>query len=83
MEGTYTHPGFVRTTQHCVFAWRGNAYIAATNQNKLEIIDAATMQLWYSHRIADDPVYDNADFNDPEFLKKPIGYCIFFKNLLY
>ena len=73
VEGTYTHPGFVRTTQHCVFAWRGKTFIAATNQNKLEIIDAATMRLWHSHRIADDPVYDNADFNDPEFLKKPFN----------
>ncbi|MCH5277580.1 MAG: hypothetical protein J1E80_07060 [Desulfovibrionaceae bacterium] len=71
MEGTYTHPGFIRTTQHCVFAWRGVPYIAATNQNKLEIIDARTMTLWHCHTIADDPFYDNADFNNPEFLKKP------------
>ena len=73
MEGTYTHPGFIRTTQHCVFAWNNAPYIAATNQNKLEIIDAATMSLWHCHRIADDPFYDNADFNDPEFLKKPFN----------
>lgn len=73
IEGTYTHPGFIRTTQHCVFAWRGKTYIAATNQNKLEIIDAETMRLWHCHKIADDPFYDNADFNDPEFLKKPFN----------
>lgn len=73
VEGTYTHPGFVRTTQHCVYAWNGNTYIAATNQNKLEIIDAKTMTLWYAHKLADDPFYDNANFNDPEFLKKPFN----------
>lgn len=73
IEATYTHPGFVRATQHCVFAWNGAAYMAATNQNKLEIIDAASMSLWHCHRIADDPFYDNADFNDPEFLKKPFN----------
>lgn len=73
VEGTYTHKAFVRTTQHCVFAWNGNTYIAATNQNKLEIIDATTMTLWYSHKIGDDPFYDNADFNDPEFIKKPFN----------
>ena len=73
MEGTYTHPGFIRTTQHCVFAWNGTTYIAATNQNKLEIIDATDMRLWHCHKIADDPFYDNADFNDPEFLKKPFN----------
>lgn len=73
MEGTYTHPGFIRTTQHCVFAWNGAPYIAATNQNKLEIIDAREMRLWHCHKIADDPFYDNADFNDPEFLKKPFN----------
>lgn len=73
IEGTYTHPGFIRTTQHCVFAWQGRAYIAATNQNKLEIIDAETMKLWHCHKIADDPFYDNANFNDPEFLKKPFN----------
>lgn len=73
IEGTYTHPGFIRTTQHCVFAWNGTPYIAATNQNKLEIIDATDMSLWHCHKIADDPLYDNADFNDPEFLKKPFN----------
>lgn len=73
VEGTYTHPGFIRTTQHCVFAWNGKAYIAATNQNKLEIIDAQTMTLWYSYKLGDDPLYDNADFNDPEFLRKPFN----------
>lgn len=73
VEGTYTHPGFIRTTQHCVFAWQGKTYIAATNQNKLEIIDAETMTLWYSYKLGDDPLYDNADFNDPEFLKKPFN----------
>lgn len=73
VEGTYTHPGFVRTTQHCVFAWKGATYIAATNQNKLEIIDARSMTLWYAHKLADDPFYDNADFSDPEFLKKPFN----------
>ncbi len=73
IEGTYTHPGFIRTTQHCVFAWRGVPYIAATNQNKLEIIDARTMSLWHCHTIAEDPFYDNADFSDPEFLKKPFN----------
>ncbi len=73
MEGTYTHPGFVRTTQHCVFAWEGVPYIAATNQNKLEIIDARSMTLWHCHTIADDPFYDTANFNDPEFLKKPFN----------
>lgn len=73
IEGTYTHPGFIRTTQHCVFAWNGKPYIAATNQNKLEIIDATDMSLWHCHKIADDPFYDNADFNDPEFLKKPFN----------
>lgn len=73
IEGTYTHPGFIRTTQHCVFAWSGKPYIAATNQNKLEIIDATDMSLWHCHRIADDPFYDTADFNDPEFLKKPFN----------
>lgn len=73
VEGTYTHPGFIRTTQHCVFAWNGVPYIAATNQNKLEIIDATDMSLWHCHKIADDPFYDNADFNDPEFLKKPFN----------
>lgn len=73
MEGTYTHPGFIRTTQHCVFAWNGAPYIAATNQNKLEIIDATDMSLWHCHKIVDDPFYDNADFNDPEFLKKPFN----------
>lgn len=73
IEGTYTHPGFIRTTQHCVFAWNDTVYIAATNQNKVEIIDATDMSLWHCHRIADDPFYDNADFNDPEFLKKPFN----------
>lgn len=73
MEGTYTHPGFIRTTQHCVFAWNDKPYIAATNQNKLEIIDATNMTLWHCHRIADDPFYDNADFTNPEFLKKPFN----------
>lgn len=73
VEGTYTHPGFIRTTQHCVFAWQGRAYIAATNQNKLEIIDAETMTLWHAHKLGDDPLYDNANFNDPEFLKKPFN----------
>lgn len=73
IEGTYTHPGFVRTTQHCVFAWNNVPYIAATNQNKLEIIDARDMSLWHCHKIADDPFYDNANFNDPEFLKKPFN----------
>ena len=71
VEGTYTHPGFIRTTQHCVFAWDGKVYIAATNQNKLEIIDAASMQLWHCHRICDDPYYDTADFTNADFLKKP------------
>lgn len=73
VEGTYTHPGFVRTTQHCVFGWQGHAYIAATNQNKLEIIDASTMELWHSYKFGDDPLYDKANFNDPEFLKKPFN----------
>lgn len=73
VEGTYTHPGFIRTTQHCVFAWRDHPYIAATNQNKLEIIDAKTMELWYSYKLGDDPLYDNANFSDPEFLKKPFN----------
>lgn len=73
LEGTYTHPGFVRTTQHCVFGWNGRAYIAATNQNKLEIIDASTMTLHHLFRLGNDPLYDNADFNDPEFLKKPFN----------
>lgn len=71
LEGTYSHPGFIRTTQHCVFGWQGKAYIAATNQNKLEIIDAARMELWHCHRLGDDPYYDNANFSDPEFLRKP------------
>ena len=73
VEGTYTHPGFIRTTQHCVFAWQGKTYIAATNQNKMEIIDAESMTLWHCHKIADDPFYDNANFSDPEFLKKPFN----------
>ncbi|MBQ9406425.1 MAG: hypothetical protein IJU37_06795, partial [Desulfovibrio sp.] len=73
LEGTYTHPAFVRTTQHCVFAWKGKAYMAATNQNKLEIIDTDSMTLWHCHKIADDPFYDNANFSDPEFLKKPFS----------
>lgn len=73
IEGTYTHPNFIRTTQHCVFAWGDVPYIAATNQNKLEIIDARDMSLWHCHKIADDPFYDNADFNNPEFLKKPFN----------
>lgn len=73
VEGTYTHPGFVRTTQHCVFGWRDHAYIAATNQNKLELINAETMKLWHSFKLGDDPLYDNANFNDPEFLKKPFN----------
>ena len=73
IENTYTHPGFIRTTQHCVFPWKGKTYIAATNQNKLEIINGDSMTLWHCHRIADDPFYDNADFNDPEFLKKPFN----------
>lgn len=73
VEGTYTHPGFVRTTQHCVFGWRDHAYIAATNQNKLEIIDASTMELWHAYKFGDDPLYDKANFNDPEFLKKPFN----------
>lgn len=73
VEATYTHPGFVRTTQHCVFGWKGHAYIAATNQNKLEIIDAATMKIWHVHKFGADPLYDEADFNNPEFLKKPFN----------
>lgn len=78
VAGTYTHPGFIRTTQHCSFAWKkdggeGKTYIAATNQNKLEIIDAETMTLWTSYKLGDDPVYDNANFNDPEFLKTPFN----------
>ena len=73
IEGAYTHPGFVRTTQHCVFGWNGRAFIAATNQNKLEIIDASTMTLYHVYRLGDDPLYDNADFNDPEFLQKPFN----------
>lgn len=73
VAGTYTHPGFIRTTQHCAFAYDGKTYIAATNQNKLEIIDAETMTLWFAHKLGDDPLYDNANFNDPEFLKKPFN----------
>ena len=73
IEGTYTHQGFIRTTQHCVFSFNGQVFVAATNQNKLEIIDAQSMTLWHCHKIADDPFYDNADFNDPEFLKKPFN----------
>lgn len=73
IEKTYTHPGFVRTTQHCPFVFRGKVLIAATNQNKLEIIDAETMTQWHIHKLADDPLYDNADFNDPAFLSKPFS----------
>lgn len=71
IEKTYTHPNFIRTTQHCVFLHRGRVLIAATNQNKLEIIDAESMQAWHIHKLLDDPIYDNANFDDPEFLKKP------------
>lgn len=73
LEGEYTHPGFIRTTQHAVFSLDGKVYIAVTNQNKVEIVDAATMKTWKVFRIADDPFYDNADFSDPEFLKKPFN----------
>ena len=73
IEGEYTHPGFVRATQHAVFAFDGKAYIAITNQNKVEIVDAATMKVWKVFKIADDSFYDNANFNDPEFLKKPFN----------
>lgn len=36
-------------------------------------IDAWSMPLWYAHKLADEPFYDNADFSDPEFLKKPFN----------
>lgn len=77
IENTYTHPGFVRTTQHCVFAYKGKTLIAATNQNKIEIIDGETMTLWHCHKMFDDPFYDNADFNDPQFLSKPFNLPAF------
>lgn len=73
IEGTYTHPSFVRTTQHCAFVWQGKTLLAATNQNRLEIIDTETMELWHCYRLFDDPLYDNANFNDPEFIKKPFN----------
>lgn len=71
LEGVYTHPGFIRTIQHCPFVFEGKVLIAATNQNKLEIIDAADMSLWHCHKLVDDPRYDTADFSDPAFLSKP------------
>lgn len=71
IEGTFTYPGFIRTTCHCVYAYQGRVYMAATNQNKLEIIDAESMTSWHRFKIADDPFYDTADFSDPDFLKKP------------
>lgn len=71
VEGTYTHPRFIRTTQHCAFAHKGKVLLAITNQNKLEIVDAESMTLWHCHRLVDDPLYDEADFTNAEFLKKP------------
>lgn len=73
IENTYSHKSFVRTTQHCVFAYKGKTLIAATNQNRVEIIDGETMTLWHCHKLVDDPFYDNADFNNPEFLSKPFS----------
>ena len=73
VEATYTHPGFVRTTQHCPFVFEGKVLVAATNQNKLEIIDAKDMTLWHCHKLVDDPRYDTANFNDPAFLSKPFN----------
>lgn len=73
IEATYTHSRFVRTTQHCVFVYSDQVLIAATNQNRLEIIRAEDMSLWHCHKLVDDPVYDNADFNDPTFLAKPFS----------
>jgi hypothetical protein len=70
IEKTYTHPNFVRATQHYPFVFRGKTLIAATNQNKLELIDAETMTAWYIHRLLDDPLYDDADFTDPNFFSK-------------
>ncbi len=77
IESTYSHKSFVRTTQHCVFAYKGKTLIAATNQNKVEIIDGETMTLWHCYKLADDPMYDNADFNNPEFLSKPFSLPAF------
>lgn len=81
IEATYSHPGFVRTTVHCVFLHRGRTLIAATNQNKVEIVDAADMTQLHVHKLADDPFYDTADFNNPDFSSRPFtlpgqpAYC--------
>jgi hypothetical protein len=63
----------VRTIQHCPFRHRGKTLLAATNQNKLEIVDASDMTCWHIHKLLDDPVYDNADFSSPDFLSKPFS----------
>lgn len=73
IEATYTHSRFIRTAQHCPFPYKDKVLIAATNQNRLEIIDAADMTQWHCHKLDDDPLYDNANFDDPEFLKKPFS----------
>lgn len=71
IEATYTHPRFIRTIQHCPFVYKEKVYIAATNQNRVEIINADDMTLWYDYKLLDDPMYDNADFSNPEFSSKP------------
>jgi len=73
IEGTYSHPGFVRTTQHCPFLHRGKTLLAATNQNRLEIVDASDMSPLHIHKLLDDPFYDNADFSKPGFLSRPFS----------
>ncbi len=71
IEATYTHKNFVRSIQHCVFVYENEVYIAATNQNKMEIIRASDMSLWHQYKIVDDPLYDDADFSKADFLEKP------------
>ncbi|MDR1881452.1 MAG: hypothetical protein LBR26_01555 [Prevotella sp.] len=73
IEGTYSHPQFVRTIQHCSFLHRGKTLLAATNQNKLEIINASDMSRWHIHKLLDDPFYDNADFSNQNFMSRPFS----------
>ncbi|UQZ91334.1 hypothetical protein C4J81_18730 (plasmid) [Deltaproteobacteria bacterium Smac51] len=71
MEKTYTHPAFIRTIQHCSFLYRGQVLVAVTNQNKLEIIDGESMTAWHIHKFLEDSLYDEADFDNPDFLNRP------------